>query len=711
MPPDPNDDPNILEKYAINLNQKALDRKLDPIIGRQAEINRVIRILSRRGKNNPVLIGEPGVGKTAIVEGLVQRIIKNDVPTNLLEKKIYELDMGLLVAGAKFHGEFEERLKAVLKKIKDSNGQIILFIDELHLIVGAGRTQGSMDASNLLKPMLARGELHCIGATTFDEYRQYIEKDSALERRFQKIVINEPTIDESITILRRLKPLLESFHGVVIRDSAIVAAVELSTRYINDRYLPDKAIDLIDEASAAIKTQIASVPLELDNLNRDIMQYEIEKAALSKESDKAAVLRLTEINNQLKTLKKEQTVLQKQWDKEHKVIKDLKQTKKDIETSQHELEETQNQGNFARAGELKYSILPSLEKKLVQLQADIKKSKLIKEDVTNHEIADIVAKWTGIPVTKILTKEHDKLIHLPELLEDKIKGQDHAIKILSEAILRSRSGIKDPTKPIGTFLFLGPTGVGKTELAKVLTDVLFNSRKNFVQLDMSEYMEKHSVSKLIGAPPGYVGYDQGGSLTEAIRHKPYSIVLFDEIEKAHPDVINLLLQIMDEGVLTDSRGKKVNFCNTIIIMTSNIGSKYVMSTDKNMREKLINKELSSVFRPELLNRIDNNIIFNGLPKEVVYEIIDKELEYLDQKMQKLKNMHVSFTQEVKDYIFKHAYDEEFGVRPVKRFIKQVIETVLAHKIINNEITAGQTYVVLYENNEIQIKHRSNKNLN
>ncbi|AHF57309.1 ATP-dependent Clp protease ATP-binding subunit [Spiroplasma eriocheiris] len=706
---EPGKDPKVLDKYAKNLNKLAHEGKMDPIIGRDDEINRVIRILSRKTKNNPVLIGEPGVGKTAIVEGLAQRIVKGDIPSNLKNKIIYELDMGALIAGAKYQGEFEERLKAVMNKVKESNGDIILFIDELHLIVGAGKTQGSMDAGNLLKPLLARGELHCIGATTLDEHRQYIEKDAALERRFQKVMVNEPTIEESISILRGLKERFESYHGVKIHDNALVAAVNLSSRYITDRFLPDKAIDLIDEASATIKTEIASVPTELDNLNRKILQLQIENAALKKETDKASNERLVDVNNELKILQSKQEVLHKQWTKEKESITQLKQVKSTVEQLKTELEQAQLRGDFNRAGEIRYSLLPALEKQLEEQEKKASESHLLKEDVTEREIASIVAKWTGIPVDRLVESEKTKLLSLNKILRRRVKGQNEAIDAVSDAILRSRSGIKDPNKPIGSFLFLGPTGVGKTEVARSLAYVLFNSEKQMVRLDMSEYMEKHSVSKLIGAPPGYVGYEQGGQLTEAVRRSPYSIVLFDEIEKAHPDIFNILLQILDEGRITDSLGKTVDFRNTIIIMTSNIGSEYLLSENNEGVGQLIQKELARKFKPELLNRIDNVIIFNALSKEVIKEIVDKELTELTTRIENTKNIRISFSDDIYQKIIDEGYDREFGARPIKRYIQKNIETVIAKAIISEEIQEGKSYTMAVENKEIVIKNSSKLN--
>ncbi|ALA98254.1 ATP-dependent protease ATP-binding subunit ClpB [Spiroplasma kunkelii CR2-3x] len=706
---EPGKDPKVLEKFAKNLNKEALAGKLDPIIGREDEINRVIRILSRRTKNNPVLIGEPGVGKTAIVEGLAQRIVKGDIPSNLKNKTIYELDMGALIAGAKFQGEFEERLKAVLNKVKESNGDIILFIDELHLIVGAGKTQGSMDASNLLKPTLARGDLHCIGATTLDEHRLYIEKDVALERRFQKVVVSESTIDESISILRGLKERFETFHGVKIHDNALVASVNLSSRYITDRFLPDKAIDLIDEASATIKTEIASVPTELDNLNRRIIQLEIEKAALQKETDKASNERLVDIENELKPLKAKQQKLDIQWNLEKESITKLKNLKSQVEQLKKELEQAQLSGDFNRAGEIQYALLPKLEKQLHEQEKQASGSHLLKEDVTERDIAAIVGKWTGIPVDRLVETEKAKLLNLSKILRRRVRGQKEAIQLVADAIIRSRSGIKDPNKPIGSFLFLGPTGVGKTEVARSLAYVLFNSEKQMVRLDMSEYMEKHSVSKLIGAPPGYVGHEQGGQLTEAVRRSPYSIVLFDEIEKAHPDILNILLQILEDGRLTDSLGKTVDFKNTIIIMTSNIGSEYLLNENNDSVGLLIQKELARKFKPEFLNRIDNVVTFNALSKDVIKEIIEKELAELTQRIENSKNISISYSEKVLEKILNEGYDREFGARPIKRYIQRNLESLIAHAIISEEVQEGKSYTIDVVKNEMAIKNSTKLN--
>lgn len=699
----PNDDPKVLEKYTRNLKLQAIEGKLDPVIGKDNEINQIICILSCKTKNNPVLIGDPGVGKTAIIEGLAQRIVKGDVPDNLKDKVIYELDMGSLIAGAKFQGEFEERLKAVMNKIKQSVGNIILFIDELHLIVGAGKTQGSMDASNLLKPMLARGELHCIGATTLDEYRQYIEKDGALKRRFQEVFVTEPTKEEAISILRGIKERYEVYHGVKIHDNALIAAVNLSSRYITDRFLPDKAIDLIDVVSASIKTEIASVPAELDIINRKVMQLEIEKAALQKENDSKSSLRVDEVEQELKNLKVTQSSLKTQWEAEKKEIDKLKKLKSTIDQLKTELEQTQLKGNFNRAGEIQYSLLPSLEKQLHEMENFNKENTLLRENVTEQEIAEIFAKKTSIPVDRLVETEKSKLLNLPKILKKRVKGQNEAIEVVSDAIFRSRSGIKDPARPIGSFLFLGPTGVGKTEIARSLAFALFNSEKQMVRIDMSEYMEKHAVSKLIGAPPGYVGYEQGGGLTEKVRRSPYSIVLFDEIEKAHPDVLNVLLQILDDGRITDGLGKTVDFKNTIIIMTSNIGSEQLLSENNEGMGEKIQKELVSVLKPELINRIDNVVIFNALSKGVIHEIIKCELEILQKRLETEKNIIINFDSKVYEVIVEEGYDRQFGARPIKRYIQKNIGTVIAKAIINEEIEQEGNYtLIVKKNNEFAI---------
>lgn len=687
---------DALAKYTRDLTKEAREGKIDPIIGREDEINRVIRILSRKTKNNPVLIGEPGVGKTALVEGLAQRIVKGDVPSVLKDKKILELDMGSLMAGASFLGDYEARVKGIVNEIERSNGEIILFIDEVHLIVGAGKTGagGGMDVSNLLKPALARGHLKAIGATTLNEYREYIEKDAALERRFQKVQVPEPTVAQTISILRGLKDRFETYHGVKIHDNAIVAAAELSNRYITDRFLPDKAIDLIDEASATIKTELASVPAELDQVNRKVMQLEIERAALSKEKDTRSRDRLVEVESQLSHLKVQQDHLTQKWQTEKAKIEKINSLKNTIEQLRTELEQAQTSGDYKRAGEIQYSLLPALEKQLNEAELKSRDS-ILTENVTEKEIADIVAKWTGIPVDRLVESERVKLNSLPAILGKNVKGQDRAIVEVSNAILRSRAGIKNPNKPIGSFLFLGPTGVGKTEIARSLARILFNSSKKMVRIDMSEYMEKHSVSKLIGAPPGYVGYSEGGRLTEAVRRNPYSIVLFDEIEKANPDVFNILLQILDDGHITDSLGKKVDFKNTIIIMTSNLGSEYMLNAKKpeDLNQELIQSELHKHFRPEFLNRIDSIVLFNPLSKTVVKEIIDKMLVQLSERLERDHTYYITFTNRVKEDILNHGFDRKFGARPLNRYIESNIETLLAKEIIAGNLKDETKYLV------------------
>ncbi|AVN59036.1 ATP-dependent Clp protease ATP-binding subunit [Mesoplasma florum] len=696
---------NALEKYTRDLTQSAKDGKIDPIIGREEEILRVIRILSRKTKNNPVLIGEPGVGKTAVVEGLAQRIVKGDVPSILKGKRILELDMGSLMAGAMYLGDYESRVKAIVNEIKKSEGEIILFIDELHLIVGAGKTGngGGMDVSNLLKPALARGELKAIGATTLKEYREYIEKDSALERRFQRVMVEEPTVDQTISILRGLKERFETYHGVRIHDNAIVSAANLSNRYIADRFLPDKAIDLIDEASSTIKTELASVPTELDQVNRKVMQLEIEKSALSKEKDDKSKERLAEAVKELEKTKIEQDKLASEWNKQKSQLEKINSFKTTIENLKNELEISQNEGNYKRAGEIQYSLLPSLEKQLSEAEKDTRET-LVSEEVTEKDVAEIVAKWTGIPVDRLVESEKTKLLELEKTLEERVKGQNQAIEAVSQAILRSRSGIKDPNKPIGSFLFLGPTGVGKTEVARSLADILFNSNKKMVRIDMSEYMEKHSVSKLIGSPPGYVGYEEGGRLTEAVRRNPYSIVLFDEIEKAHPDVFNILLQVLDEGRITDSLGKTVDFKNTIIILTSNLGSEYILKNGSTSEESkiAIQAELLKHFRPEFLNRIDNVVVFNPLSKENVSEIVTKELNTLSARLENDKNFFLTFDMKAKNKIIDEGYDSQFGARPIKRYIEKNIETLLAQKIISGEIEENIRYTITVENDNFEL---------
>ena len=643
---------NVLEKYGRDITQAAKNNKIDPVIGRDDEIRNITRVLSRKSKNNPVLIGEPGVGKTAIVEGLASRIIKGDVPDSLKNKRIWELDMGSLIAGAKYRGEFEERLKAVLKEVKESNGDIIMFIDEIHMIVGAGALEGAMDAGNMLKPMLARGEIHLIGATTLNEYRKYIEKDGALERRFQKILVKAPTVSDTITILRGLKPRLELFHGVSIKDKALIAAATLSDRYITDRFLPDKAIDLIDEACATIKVQMQSVPTEIDTLTRHIMQLEIEKEALKKEKDDIS-----------------------------------KNRKEEIDSKTHELELAENSYNLEKAARLRHGDIPQLEKEL-QLLNEQNKSEILSDTVDENDIANIISKWTNIPISKLVDSEKDKLLNLENNLKNRVKGQDDALKLISEAIIRARAGIKDPNRPIGSFIFLGPTGVGKTEVAKSLAYELFDDERHIIRIDMSEYMEAHSVSRLVGAPPGYVGYDEGGQLTEAVRRNPYSIILFDEIEKAHKDVFNILLQILDDGRITDSQGRTVDFKNTIIIMTSNLGSEYILDNIDNKNE-LIMSELHKTFKPEFINRIDEIIIFNSLTKDIVYEILDKIISDIEKRLSD-KKIRINLTDKAKQFIVDNSYYEEFGARPIKRFVSRNLETVLAQEIINDSIKFNST---------------------
>ena len=643
-----------LEKYGRDITKAAKDGKIDPVIGRDEEIRSITRILSRKTKNNPVLIGEPGVGKTAIVEGLAQRIIKGDVPNNLKDKTIWELDMGALVAGAKYRGEFEERLKAVLKEVKDSEGNIIMFIDEIHMIVGAGALEGAMDAGNMLKPMLARGEVHCIGATTLNEYRKYIEKDAALERRFQKVLVKEPTVLDTITILRGLKSKFEVFHGVTIKDKALIAAATLSDRYITDRFLPDKAIDLVDEAAATIKVQMESVPTALDNLERNIMRLEIEKEALKKEKDNISKNRITEIDKELDNLKLKEKDLKTKWEEEKTVNTKISKKKEEIDRANFELETAENNYDLESAARLRHGTIPKLEKELASLE-EINKSEILSDTVDEESIAAIISKWTNIPVSKLAEGDKEKLLHLEDKMKERVKGQDNAIHLVTEAIIRSRAGIKDPNRPIGSFIFLGPTGVGKTEVARTLAYELFDDERHMIRIDMSEYMESHSVARLIGAPPGYVGYDEGGQLTEAVRRNPYSIVLFDEIEKAHHDVFNVLLQILDDGRITDGQGRTVDFKNTIIIMTSNLGSEYILDNKDNANE-LVMKELRSTFKPELINRIDEIIIFNSLTKDVVYDILNKIIKDIEYRLRD-KNIKINVTDKAKEFIVNASYDE------------------------------------------------------
>ena len=685
-----------LEKYGRDIVQAVKDNKIDPVIGRDEEIRSITRILSRKTKNNPVLIGEPGVGKTAIVEGLAERIVKGDVPDSLKNKTIWELDLGALIAGAKYRGEFEERLKAVLKEIKDSDGSIILFIDEIHMIVGAGALEGAMDAGNMLKPMLARGEIHCIGATTLNEYRKYIEKDGALERRFQKVQVSEPTVMDTLTILRGLKQRFEVYHGVTIKDNALVAAATLSDRYITDRFLPDKAIDLVDEACATIKVQIDSVPIPLDKLTREIMQLEIELQSLKKEKDELSKERVAKIKEKIANLKEKEAKLRADWESEKKINEEIRSTKDKLQRARFDLEQAENRYDLETAARLRHGEIPKLEQQLEELHKK-DESSILSDIVRDEDIAAIISKWTNIPVQKLVGGEKEKLLHLEENMKKRVKGQDEAIKLVSEAIIRARAGIKDPKRPIGSFIFLGPTGVGKTEVARTLAYELFDDERHMIRIDMSEYMESHSVSRLVGAPPGYVGYDEGGQLTEAVRRNPYSIVLFDEIEKAHRDVFNILLQILDDGRITDSQGRTVDFKNTIIIMTSNLGSEYILENHENANE-MVMSELRHTFKPEFLNRVDEIIMFKSLSKEVVYEVLDKLIKEIEMRLSD-KKITLKLTESAKKYIIDHSYDENYGARPIKRYVTRNLETVLANAIIEDKIKFGSQVTVDVKNDQ------------
>lgn len=694
-------DENVLEKYGRDVVELARQGKIDPVIGRDDEIRRIIKILSRKTKNNPVLIGEPGVGKTAIIEGLARRIVSGDIPDSLKDKTIFELDMASLVAGAKYRGEFEERLKAVLKKIKESEGKIILFIDEIHLIVGAGKVDGAMDAGNILKPMLARGELHCIGATTLDEYHKYIEKDQALERRFQKVMVSEPTVEDTISILRGLKERFEVHHGVHIKDNAVIAAAVMSNRYITDRFLPDKAIDLIDEACASVRLTLDSMPVELDNIERRINQIKIELMAIKKDNDASSLKHAEELEAELKDLNEKDSALKDKWLKEKDEIKNLKDKKAILDRKRFELETAYNQGDFEKASKLQYQVIPALEKEISDFENQNKDNKLLSETVSDEDIAQVVSKWTNIPVSKLMQGEREKVLKLADNLKRRVIGQDEAITLISDAIIRQRAGIKDENRPIGSFMFLGPTGVGKTELAKALASELFDSETHIVRIDMSEYQEAHTVARLIGAPPGYVGYDEGGQLTEAIRRNPYSIILFDEIEKAHKDVFNVLLQILDDGRLTDGQGKVVDFKNTIIIMTSNLGAELLLEDPKS--KKGVIDLIKNYFKPEFLNRIDEIIVFNPLTKDVQIKIVDKILHELDLRLL-AQDIHIKYTDSLKHYIIDQAFDITYGARPIRRFIQKYVETYIATEIIKSNIKPGVSYVLDSQGGDLRILH-------
>ena len=689
---------NVLEKYGRNITEQAKNGKIDPVIGRDEEIRSITRVLSRKTKNNPVLIGEPGVGKTAIVEGLALRIVKGDVPASLKDKTIWELDMAALVAGAKYRGEFEERLKNVFNEVKKSEGDIIMFIDEIHTIVGTGRTEGAMDTSNILKPMLARGEIHVVGATTLNEYRQYIEKDGALERRFQKIKVEEPNVEDTITILRGLKERFEIHHGVTIQDKALIAAATLSNRYITDRYLPDKAIDLIDEACATIRVQMDSVPFELDNLTHRIMRLEIERQAIKKEKDEISKKRRDDIDKNLVTMKQKEAELTEAWNKEKNLNDNIKKKKKEIEQARFELEQAENKYDLEQAAILRHGKIPQLEKELEELN-NTEKNKILSDTVTDNDIAKIIAKWTNIPVTKLISSEKEKLLALEDNMKKRVMGQDEALELVSDAVIKSRSGIKDPNRPIASFMFLGPTGVGKTEVARTLAYELFDDERHMIRIDMSEYMEKFSVSRLIGSPPGYVGYEEGGQLTEAVRRNPYSIVLFDEVEKAHPEVLNLLLQILDDGRVTDSNGRTVDFKNTIIIMTSNLGSEYILDGNTN----LVMKEVREHFRPEFINRIDEIIVFNPLSKEAISGILDKIIHDIEKRLSDI-NIKINLTAKAKNQLIEDGYDINYGARPLKRLVSRTLETMLAKMIIEGKVKPNDTVNIDYQNDNYLIRN-------